>query len=133
MKPRDEVKRKLVGQWLAKAEQDLDAAEMLRSGEPPLLYPACFHAQQAGEKYLKALLTWHQIEFPKTHSLGELLDLLKQKDAELASSLRDAVILNPYGVNIRYPGDAPEPSRKEAEEARVIVLKIRDGVLRRLQ
>ncbi|HOE12382.1 MAG TPA: HEPN domain-containing protein [bacterium] len=38
----------------------------------PFLYPACFHAQQAAEKYLNALLTWHQIEFPKTHSSLDL-------------------------------------------------------------
>ncbi|GJL54452.1 MAG: hypothetical protein NPIRA02_15840 [Nitrospirales bacterium] len=35
-----------------------------------------FHAQQAVEKCLKALLSLHQIPFRKTHDIGELVDLL---------------------------------------------------------
>ena len=35
---------------------------------------ACFHAQQAVEKSLKALLTSWGIAFPKTHDLTRLLD-----------------------------------------------------------
>lgn len=70
MPPPDDVKRAIVRQWLAKAEQDLQAAETLLTAEHQLFYPACFHAQQAAEKFLKAFLAWHQIEFPKTHSLG---------------------------------------------------------------
>ncbi len=80
MKPPDEVKRKLVQEWIAKAEQDLKAAEALLLGEPPLTYPSCFHSQQAAEKYIKAFLTWHQVEFPKTHAFGELLDLVSKVD-----------------------------------------------------
>ena len=31
-----------------------------------------FHAQQCSEKYLKALLLFHRINFPKIHDLTEL-------------------------------------------------------------
>ena len=110
MRPPDEVKRELVRQWLTKAEQDMRASEALLEAEPPFLYPSCFHAQQAAEKYLKALLTWHQIEFPKTHAIEQLIDLVKQADAEIAASLKDAAALTPYGVDVRYPGDQPEPT-----------------------
>ena len=68
-----QIRRDLVGQWVHKAEQDLKAAEILFRRKPPLLYPSCFHSQQAGEKYLKAFLTHNQIDFPKTHVIGELL------------------------------------------------------------
>jgi hypothetical protein len=34
-----------------------------------------FHAQQAAEKSPKALLIRHQVDFGKTHNLGELLQL----------------------------------------------------------
>jgi len=118
MRPPEEVKKEIVRQWLAKAEQDMKAGEALLAAEPPFLYPACFHAQQAAEKYLKALLTWHQIEFPKTHAIEQLLDLVKEADAEIASSLRDAVVLTPYSVDIRYPGDQPEPNLEEPESPR---------------
>lgn len=71
MRPPEEVKKEIVRQWLARAEQDMKASEALLAAEPPFLYPSCFHAQQASEKYLKALLTWHQIEFPKTHAIEQ--------------------------------------------------------------
>ena len=132
MRPPEEVKREIVRQWLAKAEQDITSAEALLSQDPPLLYPSCFHAQQAAEKYLKALLTWHQIEFPKTHAIEQLLDLVKAAERETASSLRDAVALTPYGVDIRYPGDQPEPNREEAREAVELARKVRDAVMDRL-
>lgn len=56
-------------------------------------------------------------EFPKTHAIEQLLDLLKEADVKTASSLKDAVVLTPYGVDIRYPGDQPEPTLEEANEA----------------
>ena len=129
MRPPEEVKKEIVRQWLAKAGQDMKAGEALLAAEPPLLYPACFHAQQAAEKYLKALLTWHQIEFPKTHAIEQLLDLVKEADAETASSLRDATLLTPYGVDIRYPGDQPEPDLEEAREAVELARIVRDTVM----
>jgi HEPN domain-containing protein len=133
MRPPEEVKKEIVRQWLAKAEQDMKVSDALVAAEPPFLYPACFHAQQAAEKYLKALLTWHQIEFPKTHAIEQLLDLVKQADAETASSLRDAVALTPYGVDIRYPGDQPEPSLEEARDAVEVARRVRDAVTNRLR
>ena len=133
MRPPEEVKKEIVRQWLAKAEQDMKAAEALLFAEPPFLYPACFHAQQAAEKYLKALLTWHQIEFPKTHAIEQLLDLMKDAEPETASSLRDAVALTPYGVDIRYPGDQPEPNQQEAREAVELARGVRDAVMDRLK
>ncbi|RKX77586.1 MAG: DNA-binding protein [Spirochaetes bacterium] len=133
MRSPEEVKREIVRQWLAKAEQDMKAGEALLAAEPPLLYPACFHAQQAAEKYLKALLTWYQIEFPKTHAIEQLLDLVKDAEPETASSLRDAVALTPYGVDIRYPGDQPEPSSEEAREAVELARIVRYTVMDRLK
>ena len=129
MRPPEEVKKEIVQQWLAKAGQDMKAGEALLAAEPSLLYPACFHAQQAAEKYLKALLTWHQIEFPKTHAIEQLLDLVKEADAETASSLRDATLLTPYGVDIRYPGDQPEPDLEEAREAVELAIRARDVIV----
>jgi len=133
MRPPEEVKRELVRQWLGKAEQDMKAGEALLAAEPPFLYPACFHAQQAAEKYLKALLTWHQIEFPKTHAIEQLLDLLKDADAKTVSDLKDASMLTPYGVDIRYPSDQPEPSRDEAREAVELARTVRNAVMDRLK
>lgn len=89
MRPREEEIRRLVAQWIRKA--DLDFITVVRlSAEEPFRDIAAFHAQQAVEKYLKALLTRHQIEFPKTHEIRRLLELLSPVEMELADSLGDA-------------------------------------------
>ena len=67
-----------------------------------------FHCRQAAEKYLRALLTRWQVEFPKTHDIKALLLLVGRADAGAAEAMRDARWLTPFGVEIRYPGDAAE-------------------------
>ena len=130
--PEEEVIRKIVGEWIYKADQDITSAEALLSQDPPLLYPSCFHSQQAAEKYLKAYLTRRQVEFPKTHSIREILNLVKTVDEELATELLPATALTPYGVEVRYPGDIPEPSQRETEDAILLAKKVRDAVRDRL-
>jgi len=78
------------------------------------------------------LLTWRQVEFPKTHVIGELLDLLATVDAPLAESLAGAAALNPYAVEARYPGDLPEPDFAEATAALDLARKVRNAVMRAL-
>jgi HEPN domain-containing protein len=133
MKPREEVIRQIVGKWVDKAEQDILAAETLAANERPLLYPVCFHAQQAAEKFIKAYLSRHQIEFPKTHSIAQLLHLVGSIDPALSETLKDAVTLTPYGVDIRYPGDYPQPNRTEAEKSLALAQRVRQAILKSLQ
>lgn len=71
MKPRDELQRDIVRQWIGKAEQDFAAAEILLGDATRLAPVIAFHAQQAVEKYLKAVLIRHQVHFPKTHELAQ--------------------------------------------------------------
>ena len=124
-----QVRRRLTLQWIEKAESDLEAAEYLLSRKPPLFYQACFFSQQSAEKFLKGLLTHKQIEFRKTHDLGELLDLVARFDEALAAKLSFATKLNPYGVDIRYPGEMPEPDSGESEMALRCAQKVRDAVI----
>lgn len=128
MRPPEEVKRELVRNWLAMAEEDFRVAEHLYSEKTPYLRAIGFHAQQAAEKFLKAYLVYHQIEFPKTHDLGELLDLLGSADAPLAKHLHDIIILNPYGVETRYPSDFPEMTPEETEAAVKLAGEVRDAI-----
>lgn len=59
---------------LLKAESDLFAARaVLATGRA--LDIVCFHAQQAAEKSLKAVLASLEIEYPWTHNLKRLIDL----------------------------------------------------------
>ena len=118
--------------WVARAEEDLALARSALRRKRPLTYGATFHAQQCAEKYLKALLTWRQIEFPKTHAIEFLLDLLKQTDAEIADSLQDAAALTPYGVDVRYPGDQPEPNLENTRNAVELARRVKELISNRL-
>jgi len=114
MRPPEQVKREFVHQWLGKASADLKVSKHLPGGDADLYYAVAFHAQQAAEKFLKAILVWHQVEFPKTHDISRLLDLIRTADAPLSDLLSAAAALTPYGVEVRYPTDLPEPTREQA-------------------
>ncbi|MBI4586112.1 MAG: HEPN domain-containing protein [Planctomycetes bacterium] len=133
MKPPEEVKRELAKQWLAKAEEDLGVAKTLLSKEVPYFSAIAFHCQQSAEKFLKAYLTLHQIEFPKTHDLIKLVNLSALVNSSFAIRLNEISLLNPYGVDIRYPGDVPIMTRKNAEDAFNVAEKVRDMILAALQ
>mgnify|MGYP002642513655 CR=1 FL=1 len=63
--PENQSCRKIINDWVNKANLDLRSAEALLAQDYPLLYPSCFHSQQAAEKYIKALLTRWNIEAPQ--------------------------------------------------------------------
>ncbi len=132
MKPPEEVKREFVRQWLSKGLADLAAARHLLGGGPELSYGAAFHAQQAAEKFLKAVLVWHQVEFPKTHDIGRLVDLVHTTDPALADLTREATALTLYAVETRYPGDLAAPDPGEARQALALAERVREAVLQYL-
>jgi HEPN domain-containing protein len=93
-----------------KAEQDLRAAEHERKANPPLTSDIVFHAQQLAEKSLKALMSWHDRPFRKTHNLVELGHQCVELVPELEDLLRRAAALTEYAWKSRYPGEPEEPS-----------------------
>ncbi|MCH8219594.1 MAG: HEPN domain-containing protein [Planctomycetes bacterium] len=117
MKPPDEIKKDFTRLWLVKAEHDLRTAVHLSSSGMDFADSIVFHAQQAVEKYIKAYLVWEQIEFPKTHDIAALLNLVGHNRGELAQALADASDLTPYGVTHRYPGDYPQVEQNDVEKA----------------
>ncbi len=103
--------------WLRKAREDLESAVWLMESPVPFYNAIGFHCQQAAEKAIKAYLTSKDTQFGRTHSLVALVGMCLELDREF-SHLRDAaVILTPYAVSTRYPGDLPEISKIEAIEA----------------
>ena len=117
----------LVRQWVERAEEDLTNAEhTLTLHEHCPLTTVCFHAQQCAEKYLKALLTFYAVQFPKTHDLAELLRLVPETGA-LAMSLKEIAIINRYAIEARYPGDWEPITRAEAERAVTIARTVRSA------
>ena len=82
---------------------------------------------------MKALLVRHQIEFPKTHDIAKLLDRVAAANANMAESLRDADVLTPFGVEVRYPSDAPELLPGGETEAIDMARRVKEDVLISLQ
>jgi HEPN domain-containing protein len=60
-----------------------------------------FHAQQAVEKALKAWLAFLGTEFPKTHDLQKLIDLLGNRGIP-TDDMKPFVDLNAFAVQYRY-------------------------------
>ena len=120
----------LVQGLLRKAESDLtNAGICLDAGQA--LDTACFHAQQAAEKYIKAYLTAREIDFPFIHNLEKLIELCTQRDPSFASLKTAAQELTPYAVELRYD-DEFWPAVETARQAMDMALTIRDFVIDRL-
>lgn len=105
------------------------AADLIVAGELPTYWMASFHAQQTAEKALKALLTRRQIEFAKTHSIGELLRLAEPAVPGISSRHDAARDLTRYAIVDRYPGaGAPvnqASARRHVELARAVLDAVR--------
>jgi HEPN domain-containing protein len=132
MKRPDEVRRDLVRRWLSKANEDLEVAAQLLSQDPQHFASIGFHAQQAAEKYLKAFLARNAVEFPKTHDLEGLLDLMAGVNSTAAESLRHATTLTPYGVDYRYPSDYPDLTLTDARGAVDLAAQVKAVILQLL-
>jgi HEPN domain-containing protein len=122
----------LVRQWVAKAEEDIRTAEYaLTMPENCPHGTICFHAQQCVEKYIKALLVWRSIEFPRIHDIGELVALLPE-EISFPLTEEEQEKLTDHAVVSRYPGDGEPIDRIEAEQAVALARKVRDAIRRAL-
>ena len=133
MKPPEQVRLELVRQWLGKAEEDFAVAQHLAAAQVLFYGAAGFHAQQAAEKFIKALLVRFQVEFPKTHDLDQLIDLVATIDNGLSDSLRNAASLTPYAVEVRYPSESPQLTLDDAKAAVLLAAHVRKVVLAQLE
>lgn len=99
----------LTAEWAQKAEGDYaTAGRELRVRRQPNYDAVCFHAQQVAEKYLKAFLQEHNVVFPKTHSLIELLELCLPLDPSFELQRGYLIRLDRYAVRYRYPGESAD-------------------------
>lgn len=103
------------GDWLRHAPSDLELARARRPFEV-LFEGLCFHAQQAAEKALKAVLIANGVPPQKTHNIRTLLDLLPP-DIIAPQEVESAASLTDYAVTSRYPGDFESVDEEEYKEA----------------
>jgi HEPN domain-containing protein len=110
MKTNDDVARG----WVRKAEADLLALKLTLRSEARDV--ACFHAQQAAEKMLKAYLIHKDRDFSFTHDLTKLINVAADLDPAFRKFLPSAKKLTPYAVQLRYDCDF-FPTLTEARSA----------------
>lgn len=96
------------------------------TADPPAFSAVCFHAQQAVEKATKALLVNFGVDFPRTHDLKFLLDLLKSITSVFNGLEETLVNLSVSAVEVRYPGSKPD--RRLPETAVTTMRKFFDVV-----
>lgn len=111
------------GAWMSFAKSDLALA---RKGNSPEVRRGalCYHCQQAAEKALKAVLLGHHVDFPPTHNLKKLLDLLPAP-LSVPRAVADAASLSDYALKGRYPLDFLDVSQEDYRTA----LKLAAGVI----
>jgi len=101
--------------WLRHARSDFELARMPKP--PAVLHTSlCFHAQQAAERALKAVLISRGISFPSTHSIRALLDLLSSA-VTVPQEVAEGAALTEYAVTLRYPTNAEPVNEEEWKEA----------------
>jgi HEPN domain-containing protein len=104
-------------EWVIHARSDLTLAQIGRDNCNVLHEQICFHTQQAAEKALKAVLLFYKVDFPLTHDLDELVDILEQNGISLSEEILNIGILTPYAVEARYPGYWDEITEHDVEDA----------------
>ena len=116
--------------WVNRAEEDFRALNILLKDDNPPWGSVAFNAQQCAEKYLKALLLWRGIEFPKTHDLAKLLTLFGES-VPLDWTAQETAALSDQAVAPRYPDEFEPISEEEAREVVRLAIDARER-LRRL-
>ena len=107
----EQLRRDEAVKWLGQARKDLNAAGILAASEPSR---SVFHSQQAAEKSLKALLSFYNVSFRRTHDLDELGEQCVAIAPALAPAVAEVVDLTDYAVDFRYPGVQSDPDEEEA-------------------
>lgn len=118
MKNNQDIQKK-VDEWLSFGNDDLRLAQhsLTLDDECPYRLVA-YHAQQCAEKYLKAYLVFHGIDFPYTHNISVLLELCDKNTAtNWLEKLNEAEELTPFAITTRYPGQDEEVTKDEAKQA----------------
>lgn len=126
--------KKIVNEWLKKAEEDyLFALENLK--EKSKFYShICFCFHQSAEKFLKAYIIAQNLEFKKIHDLVELLRICEEKDREFSILREDCEFLNPFYIETRYPVFwETKYNQSIAVEAKERLERIREFVRKRLK
>ena len=113
--------------WLEYAQTDLRAAQTLLNSGEFFTRQICFLAQQTAEKAIKAILVFEEVNFPKSHDLDRLRDMIPNgwKFKKIFPDLAELTI---WAVESRYPGDTPDVVEYEALQTLHLAESVFDAV-----
>jgi HEPN domain-containing protein len=117
--------------WIEFADEDLRVAEIISSLSSNIPYRnIAYHSQQCAEKYLKAYLLYHNVDFPYTHNISTLIELCLPF-VDLNKQLSKAKELSKFAVAVRYPTDYLTLTKKNTLRLTKIAKKVKT-VIRKL-
>jgi len=122
-----------VKNWFMRADEDLALIEIISKEETISPNSICFHAQQAGEKYLKGFLACNELHVRKVHDLGVLIEDCKNIDPSFEELQDDARFLDQFYTESRYPDDYIESSREDAEGGYEAAKRIKEFILSKIK
>lgn len=129
----DKQNNLLVNEWLKKADDDERNAHSLLTHKDGVPSGACLFSHQMAEKNLKAFLVHKKKRHPKTHNLSELTELCSAEDPSFLGLKEEVVHLDPFYTPSRYPGDYPELTWRDAEQAFEAAKKIKEFVAEKIE
>jgi len=128
----NEKSRREAARWIRIAEDDLDSARILEKNKK--FTHACFHAQQAGGKAVKAV--WYARDMdPWGHSIAKLREELETGDQERDSGLKPlykkALVLDRFYIPTPYPNGLPDmtPDIAFTEEDDVLCIRNAEEII----
>ncbi|MEE8480555.1 MAG: HEPN domain-containing protein [Desulfobacterales bacterium] len=122
-------------EWLSRAKDDLDVIEEIKD-KKHLTNMVAFHAQQAIEKSLKAIIDEFDLGLVKTHQIERLLEIVKEH-IEAKINYKIVQILDGLYIESRYPVDIGllpngKPTEGDAKKFYEFAILIYDSVKRKL-
>jgi HEPN domain-containing protein len=103
----------LAEQLLRRADEDAAGAKGMLPIHEVADVLVCFHAQQAVEKALKAVLAAHGVEFAHRHDLRVLIGQCEYAGVRLPEELVEVDLLSPYAAELRYDDDTVHAVERE--------------------
>src|SRR5271169_1377574 len=111
-------------EWLVHAAGDLHYARLGQKDPDVLDNLIVFHAQQAVEKAPKVVLVGHEVEFPKTHDLELLVEIIEQEGLIWPAELNKILAFTPFATQGLYPGFDDPITKVELQESLLMAERV---------
>ncbi len=123
-----EAQQYRLADWLERAKNDEQSLLILvkENGPPSTI---SFLAQQMAEKLLKGALAFSDTDVPKTHNLSKLLLQIGEFFPSAGELTSHVELLSEFYIEGRYPGDYPDLTSRQCEEAVEAAQRIKHFVL----